>query len=222
MGNTEHEWILDGSGIVVRRGDLVEYEPEEQGYKLAAMVVSVSTVGYAGFGSKHPKGTQLIAARRVKNRRLPKPEDLADTQIASVLVTRRLNRKTDQIPLPPPVAKTRFSPFDQENPWYIPMFLTPEEWKAVSRWYGYSLRSLLYDGSWHEMGRFVNRDGAYSMMQALTSSKHPRHNHVEHVYVIIHCTLQGKEGREQAVVGTPGTLQAILQEREQRRVFAHQ
>src|SRR5437660_9457249 len=129
----EKEWALVGSGIIVCRGDLVEYEMEGQGYKLAAMVVSVSTTGSAGFGSKHPKGTQILSVRKINNRRLPKPEDLADAQIAAMLITRKLDRQKDQIPLPPPVEKTLFSPFDKENPWGVYTLLTPEEWKAISR-----------------------------------------------------------------------------------------
>src|SRR5260370_24590472 len=196
----DREWEVQGGGLVGRRGDLVEYGPEGQGHKLAAMVVGVSTVGYAGYGSRHPIGTQLISARKIQNRRLPRPEELADTQIAAALVTRKLERKGNQIPLPPPVAKRLFSPFDQENPWRVDTLLTPEEWKEISRWYGYSLRSLIYDGNWHELGRYSMRDGAYSIMKALLNSKDPRHNHVEHHYVVVHCTLQGRGGREKAGV----------------------
>ncbi|SRR5258708_1388851 len=212
-GIRQQEWTLQGSGLVVRRGDLVEYEPEGQEYKLAAMVVGVNTVGYAGFGSRHPVGTQMIAARRVTNRRLPKAEELADTQIAAALVTRKLERGSDEIPLPPPIAKTLFSPLDNENPWRVDTLLTPEEWKGISRWYSYSLRSLVVDGSWYEMGRYTLRDNAYNIMKALAQA--PR-QHVDHFYVIVHCTLQGNAGREKAVIGTPGSLQMILHEREQR------
>lgn len=210
------EWTLEHNGLVVRRGDLVEYQPKGQEHMLAAMIVSVNKVGYSGWGGP-PVGTQMLSVRKIKNRRLPKPEDLSDAQIEASQVTRKLERKISEIPLPPPVEKTLFSPFDDENPWKVETFLTPEEWKEVSRWYGYSLRALVFDGTWYEMGRYSMRDGAYSIMKALLNSKDPRHNRVEHHYVIVHCTLQGREGREKAVVGSD-SLQMILHERGQRRL----
>lgn len=209
--NLDREWTLKHNGLVVRRGDLVEYLPEGQIYTLAAMVVGVNEVAYAGYGSKHPIGTQLIAARTIKNRNLPKPEELADANIEARTVTRKLERSGD-IPLPPPAEKTLFSPFDQENPWSVETLMTPEEWKAVSRWYDYSLRSLVFDGSWHEIGRYKLRDTAYRVMKALANQRENAENH----YVIIHCTLQGKEGREKAVYGYPGSIQAVLAERQRR------
>lgn len=211
---TAQTWTLAPSGLVVRRGDLVEYQPEGQEHKLAAMVVSVDKVGYAGYGSRYPVGTQLIAARKIKNSRLPQPEELADTQIAANLVTRKLARKGDEIPLPPPVAKKFFSPFDTENPWRVETFMTPEEWKEVSRWYAYSLRSLVFDGSWHEIGRYPLRETAFRILKMLANER----ENSEHRYVIIHCTLQGKDGREKAVYCYPGSEHTILAERQKRLV----
>jgi hypothetical protein len=157
---------LEGSGLVVGRGDLIEYQVEGREQLLAGIVVHVARVGYSGFSSGWPAGTQFISICKITSRRLPKPEALSDGQIKASLVTRKLERR-GKIPLPPPVPKTLFPPLDEEKPWKIWMLLTPEEWKAVSRWYGYSLRSLVYDGSWIEMGRYTARDEAYSIMQAL-------------------------------------------------------
>lgn len=206
----KQEWTLESSGLVVRRGDLIEYRDKD--IPLAGMVVAVNIVGYTIWGSSGPpKGTQIIAIKQIKNRRLPKTEELADTTIESTQVVRTLQRKGDTIPLPPPVARTLFSPFDPKNPWYINTFLTPEEWKGISRWYQYSLRALLFDGSWNETGRYQSRDAAYQVMKVLVD------HHINlgaHAYVIISCSLQGAEGREKAVVGMPGSLPSILQERE--------
>lgn len=209
-------WTLLPSGLVVSRGDLVEYQPDQQEYKLAAMVVSVDVVGYAGYGSKYPVGTQLIAAKAVKNSRLPRPEDLSDMQIAASLVTRKLDRKGDTIPLPPPVSKTSFSPFAADNPWRVDTLMAAEEWKGLSRWYSYSLRSLVYDGTWHEIGRYGLRDTAYRVMKALAREQGSR----DKQYVIVHCTLQGAEGREKAVYCYPGSTQTVLTERQRRQIEA--
>lgn len=205
-------WTLAPSGLVVTRGDLVEYHPELSEQKLAAMVVSVSTVGYAGYGSRYPVGTQIIAARKITNRRLPHPEELADTQIAATLVTRKLSRKGEAIPLPTPVAKTSYSPFADDNPWRVDTYMTPEEWKEIARWYAYSLRSLVFDGSWHEIGRYGVRDTAYHIMKMLAEAP----GNAEKRYVLIQCSLQGKEGREKAVYCYPGSEQTILAERQKR------
>lgn len=204
------EWTLDGSGLIVRRGDLVEYRDKD--IPLAAMVVSVSTVGYSGWGSSsRPKGTQIIAVRKITSKRLPKQEELADTSIEAMQVVRTLSRKGDTIPLPPPVAKTLFAPNDPDNPWRVQTLLAPEEWKGISRWYQYSLRALLFDGTWNETGRYQSRDAAYQVMKVLVDH---HINRGAHAYVIVSCTLQGQEGREKAVVGMPGSLPSILQERE--------
>ena len=70
----EKEWTLEGSGIVIHCGDLVEYQVEGKEQLLAAIVVNVAHVGYAGFGSSWPVGTQFLSVRKIVNRRLPKPE----------------------------------------------------------------------------------------------------------------------------------------------------
>lgn len=74
-------FTLEHNGLVVRRGDLVEYRGEEKEQLLAAMVMSVSTISYAGYGSCYSVGTQLISMRKLNSRRLPRAEDLTDAQI---------------------------------------------------------------------------------------------------------------------------------------------
>jgi hypothetical protein len=66
------------------------------------------------------------------------------------------------------------------------------------------------DGRWYEHARCSLRDKAYQIMQALADQ--PGHGY----YVIVHCTLVGKDGREKAVVFSGGSEQTILRERARR------
>ncbi len=84
------------------------------------------------------------------------------------------------------------------------------EWKEVTRWYPFSLRSLMPDGRWSEVGRFGLRDKAYDVMKALAATR-PRG-----YLVIVQCTLVGNDGREKAVVFSGGSEQTILHERARR------
>ena len=104
----------------------------------------------------------------------------------------------------------QYAPYDEHNPWKLDTFMNNEEWKAVTRWYDYSLRSLMPDGRWYEYARCSSRDQAYQIMQALAAR--PRHGY----YVIVHCTLVGKDGREKAVAFSGGSEQTILRERQER------
>jgi acyl transferase domain-containing protein len=79
----------------------------------------------------------------------------------------------------------------------------------VSSWYEYSLRALLPDGRWYEIARCKSRESAYQILRALAKSD-PTH------FVIVHCTLAGKDGREKAVYCFPGSEQQILSERQAR------
>ena len=88
--------------------------------------------------------------------------------------------------------------------------MNTDEWKEVSRWYPFSLRSLMPDGRWNEVGRFGMRDKAYDIMK-LCAAGRPRGYHV-----IVQCTLVGNDGREKAVVFSGGSEQTILRERQER------
>ncbi len=47
-----------------------------------------------------------------------------------------------------------YAPRDEKNPWGIQdTFMNVDEWKEVSRWYPFSLRSLMPDGRWLEEAR---------------------------------------------------------------------
>lgn len=85
------------------------------------------------------------------------------------------------------------------------------EWKEVSRWYPFSLRSLLPDGHWYEQARCKSRDNAYEIMKALAETHQWRT-----YFVIVQCTLVGNDGREKAVVFSGGSEQTILHERARR------
>jgi hypothetical protein len=104
-----------------------------------------------------------------------------------------------------------YAPRDEKNPWGIlDTFMTVDEWKEVSRWYPFSLRSLMPDGRWFEESRSKSRESAYQIMRALAAAN-PRR-----LFVIVQCTLVGKDGREKAVVCFPGSETSILQERQER------
>ena len=110
----------------------------------------------------------------------------------------------------------QYAPYDEKNPWKLDSFLNADEWKEVSRWYSHSLRQLLPDGRWYEYARCGSRDKAYQIMKALAA----RPGHPEY-YVIVQCTLVGKDGREKAVVFSGGSEQMILREREARLGGSH-
>jgi hypothetical protein len=106
--------------------------------------------------------------------------------------------------------QTTYAPRDENNPWRVDTWMNAAEWKEVSRWYPFSLRSLMPDGRWYEVGRFSTRDKAYEIMR-LGAAAQPGNR-----YVIVQCTLVGNDGREKAVVLFPGSEQTILGERARR------
>lgn len=107
---------------------------------------------------------------------------------------------------------TLYAPRADDNPWRVDLDLwnTTDEWKEFSRWYPFSLRSLMPDGRWYEHSRSRSRDSAYQLMKALAATR-PRD-----YFVIVQCTLIGKEGRERAVVFSGGSEQTLLHERQER------
>jgi hypothetical protein len=109
---------------------------------------------------------------------------------------------------------TLYPPRAEENPWRLDTWMNTAEWKEVSRWYPFSLRSLMPDGRWYEAGRFGSRDSAYGTMRTLAAADGRR------LFVIVQCTLIGKDGREKAVVFFPGSEQTVLAERRRRLVQA--
>ena len=106
--------------------------------------------------------------------------------------------------------QTTYAPKDENNPWRVDTWMNTAEWKEVTRWYPFSLRSLMPDGRWNEVGRFGMRDKAYDVMQALAAADRRRY------FVIVQCTLVGNDGREKAVVFAGGSEQTILHERTRR------
>ena len=97
------------------------------------------------------------------------------------------------------MATTAFAPKAEDNPWRVDTWMNTDEWKEVSRWYPFSLRSLMPDGRWSERARCKMRDDAYQIMKARASTK-PRD-----YFVMVQCTLVGNDGREKAVVCFPGS-----------------
>ncbi len=108
------------------------------------------------------------------------------------------------------MPQAMYAPRSEENPWRVDTWMTTEEWKEVSRWYPFSLRQLSPDGRWYEQARCKMRDDAYQIAKALASR--PGHSY----FVIVQCTLVGKDGREKAVVCLGGSEQTILHERQER------
>src|SRR5258706_10667563 len=70
--------------------------------------------------------------------------------------------------------KVQYAPYADENPWRLDTFMNVEEWKEVSRWYPFSLRSLMPDGRWYEYSRSKMRDDAYQIMKALATTSRGR------------------------------------------------
>lgn len=106
--------------------------------------------------------------------------------------------------------QTTYAPKDENNPWRVDTWMNTAEWKEVSRWYPFSLRSLMPDGRWSERARCKMRDDAYEIMKALAGSGRRTY------FVIVQCTLVGNDGREKAVVFSPGSENSLLRERQER------
>ncbi len=106
--------------------------------------------------------------------------------------------------------QTTYAPRDENNPWRVDTWMNTAEWKEISRWYPFSLRSLMPDGRWSEWARCKMRDDAYQIMKALAAAR-PRG-----YFVIVQCTLVGNDGREKAVVFSGGSEQTIMHERARR------
>ncbi len=106
---------------------------------------------------------------------------------------------------------TQYAPRDENNPWRVESWMNTDEWKEVSRWYPFSLRSLMPDGRWIERARCKTRDDAYEIMKALAETIRR-----SSYFVIVQCTLVGNDGREKAVVFSGGSEQTILHERARR------
>jgi hypothetical protein len=108
------------------------------------------------------------------------------------------------------VPSSMYAPKAEDNPWRIDTWMNTDEWKEVSRWYPFSLRSLMPDGRWYEQSRSKNRDDAYHIMRALAAAR------TRDYFVIVQCMLVGNDGREKAVVCFPGNENSLLRERQER------
>jgi hypothetical protein len=106
--------------------------------------------------------------------------------------------------------RAQYAPYAGENPWRLDTWMNTDEWKEVSRWYPFSLRSLMPDGRWFEQSRSKTRESAYQIMKALVVTR-PRD-----YFVIVQCTLVGNDGREKAVVCFPGSENSLLRKRQER------
>lgn len=104
----------------------------------------------------------------------------------------------------------QYAPFADDNPYKLNSCMNVAEWKEVSRWYPFSLRELAKDGHWYDCGRFKSREQASQTMQALDARAPGA------LYIIVHCTLVGKEGRERVVCFHGASEQMMLFEQRQR------
>ncbi len=103
-----------------------------------------------------------------------------------------------------------YAPRDEKNPWGIlDTWMNADEWKEVSRWYPFSLRSLMPEVRWFEQARCKSRDSAYEIMKALAAAR------LRDYFVIVQRTLVGNGDREKAVVCFPGIEESLLRERQE-------
>ncbi|EFH86401.1 hypothetical protein [Ktedonobacter racemifer] len=112
-------------------------------------------------------------------------------------------RTLDGPPPPAPKALTSlWSPRDAENPFRVECPLSNEEWREISLWYPFSIRSLEKKqgekGIWQEQARTYGWNDAKETMQALAAT----HNE-QTVWVAMKCERRGKEGREKLVMWYP-------------------
>src|SRR5436190_12936106 len=101
-------------------------------------------------------------------------------------------------------ADQQWSPRDEKNPFRVWSVKSNEEWKEISRWYEFSVRVLVVLGNraeWHEQARCSSWEDAKEMMTLLGNANRGK-DHLKG-YVVIKCTLVGKEGREKPVLWYP-------------------
>ena len=65
---------------------------------------------------------------------------------------------------------TQYAPRDENSPWRVDTWMNTAAWKEVSRWYPFSLRSLIHDRCWSERAWCKMRDDAYQIMKALAGT----------------------------------------------------
>lgn len=99
----------------------------------------------------------------------------------------------------------QWAPGADDNPYKTWSMKTAEEWKEISRWYPFSVRVLVTTSekpAWHEQARCSSWDQAREIMQLLGKANQGK----EHLpaWVVMKCTLVGKEGREKPVLWYPG------------------
>ncbi len=98
----------------------------------------------------------------------------------------------------------QWSPRADENPYRVWSMKNTEEWREVSRWYPFSVRVLVTTTGtpeWHEHARCGTWDQAREVMQLLGKANEGK-AHLP-AWVVMKCTLVGKEGREKPVLWYP-------------------
>jgi hypothetical protein len=92
-----------------------------------------------------------------------------------------------------------YAPTSDDNPYRLDDMKTTEERLQIALWYPFSVRSLIQiDGRWFEEAICSSRDKAYHLMKALQRS------YPDQYYVVIQTFRYGKEGREKAILFSPG------------------
>lgn len=97
----------------------------------------------------------------------------------------------------------QWSPRDDRNPYRVWDLLTTEEWRRISRWYPFSVRVLAttVKPEWHERARCETWDQAREIMQLLGKANEDKAH--QPAWVVMKCSLVGKEGRERPVLWYP-------------------
>lgn len=107
------------------------------------------------------------------------------------------------------MSKTeQWSPRDDRNPYRVWDLLTVEEWRQISRWYPFSMRVLATTSKpeWRERARCETWDQAREIMQLLAQANKKTYLPA---WVVMKCSLVGKEGRERPVLWYPSQGSAL-------------
>ena len=99
---------------------------------------------------------------------------------------------------------SQWSPRADDNPYRVWSMKNTEEWREVARWYPFSIRVLVTttgEAEWHEQAICGTWDQACEIMQLLGKANQGK----AHLpgWVVMKCSLVGKEGREKAILWYP-------------------
>ncbi len=115
----------------------------------------------------------------------------------------------------PQTEQESWAPRADNNPYRAWGMTTAQEWKEISRWYPFSVRVYVTTTDhpeWHEQARCSTWEKAREIMQLLGKA-HERDAHLP-AWVVMKCSLVGKEGREKPILWYPsqGSVLAALRQ----------